>query len=50
MLNFTNCKMKKIIIVLAIVFGTNLLISCTNEEVVPVDPSDGTEEPIGDRR
>ena len=42
--------MKKIIIVLAIAFGANFLASCSNEEVLPVDPSDGIEEPIGDRR
>jgi hypothetical protein len=42
--------MKKIIIVLAIAFGASILTSCSDEEVLPVDPSDGTEEPIGDRR
>jgi hypothetical protein len=42
--------MIKIIIVLAMMFTAGLLTSCADEDVLPVDPSDGTEEPIGDRR
>jgi hypothetical protein len=42
--------MKKIIIVLAIAFSAGILAGCADEEVLPVDPSDGTEEPIGNRR
>ena len=41
--------MKKIIIVLALVFSAGLLTSCADEEVLPVE-GDGTIEPIGDRR
>ena len=43
-------KMKKVIIVLAMMFTAGILTSCADEDVLPVDPSDGTEEPIGDRR
>jgi len=42
-------KMKKIIIVLAIVFSAGILSGCADEEVLPVE-GDGTIEPIGDRR
>ena len=42
--------MKKIIVVLAMIFTAGILTSCAEEEISPVDPSDGTEEPIGDRR
>ena len=42
-------NMKKIIIVLAIVFSAGILTGCADEEVLPAD-GDGTIEPIGDRR
>ncbi len=41
--------MKKILIVLAIVFSTGILAGCADEEVLPAD-GDGTIEPIGDRK
>ena len=42
--------MKKIIIVLAIAFSAGVLAGCADEEVLPLDPSDGSEEPIGGGR
>ena len=41
--------MKKLLIVLAIVFSAGILNSCADDEVLPAD-GDGTIEPIGDRR
>jgi len=41
--------MRKILIVLAIVFSTGILASCADEEVLPIE-GDGQIEPIGDRR
>jgi len=41
--------MKRIIIVLAIVFSAGIFTSCADEEVLPIE-GDGQIEPIGDRR